>query len=54
MLELIKTWKTRVKILIKYMKELFLKKQLEENKDQDLKENFMKYINNRDDDTLLL
>jgi hypothetical protein len=34
-------------------KELLLEEWLEENKDQEMKEKFMKYINNRDDDELI-
>jgi len=34
-------------------KELLLEEWLEENKDQELKEKFMKYINNRDTDELI-
>jgi hypothetical protein len=34
-------------------KELLLEEWLEENKDQEMKDKFMKYINNRDDDELI-
>jgi hypothetical protein len=34
-------------------KELLLEEWLEENKDQEMKEKFMKYINNRDTDELI-
>jgi len=33
--------------------ELLLEEWLQENKDHELKEKFMKYINNRDDDELI-
>ena len=34
-------------------KELLLEEWLEEKNDQEMKEKFMKYINNRDDDELI-